>query len=210
MVATNVRGSVARTLRRSFFSGLLVVVPVVITVYILIVLFHFTDSLLVPLIGRFTSTYIPGLGIVATVLLIFVVGLITQNYVAQRLLGLADQLLAQIPLAGSIYGAIKQILNAFAPGQAEEPKAVVMIPYPSRGLWAFGFLNGTITLQEGQRMGLVLLLNSINPTTGLLTMLPMEQIVRVPLSVEEAMKLIISGGIVNPRQLGGEPLLTSP
>ena len=139
--------------------------------------------------------------------MIFIVGLITQNIVAQRLLGLADRLLAQVPLAGSIYGAIKQILNAFAPGESEEPKAVVMVPYPSPGLWAFGFLNGTVTLPEGQRMGLVLLLNSINPTTGFLTMLPVEQIVRVPLSVEEAMKLIISGGIVNPRQLGGEPLV---
>jgi uncharacterized membrane protein len=210
MAVRRTHNPVSRIIRRSFFSGLLVVVPAAITVYILLVLFRFADSLLAPLLSRTAHLHAPGLGIVVTVLIVFAVGLVTQNIVAQRLLGLADRVLAQVPLAGSIYGAIKQILNAFAPGDAEEPKAVVMVPYPSDGLWAFGFLNGTVVLADGRRMGLVLLLNSINPTTGLLTMVPTEKIVRLPLTVEEAMKMIISGGIVSPRQLGGEPLGAAP
>jgi uncharacterized membrane protein len=195
-----------RTLKRSFFSGLLVVVPVAVTVYILLVLFRAADNILQPLLTATFQRYIPGLGILATLALVFVVGLVTRNLVAQRLLRLGDRTLAQVPLAGTIYGAIKQILSSFAREEEERPQQVVLVPYPSAGLWAFGFLNREVTLEDGRRMGLVLILNSINPTTGLLTMLPADAIQRVDLSVEQAMKLIISGGLVAPARLTTQPL----
>ena len=195
-----------QTIRRSFFSGLLVVVPVAVTVYILLVLFQTADNLLQPLLTQTFRRYIPGMGILATLALVFGVGLITQNLIAQRLLRFGDRVLAQLPLAGTIYGAIKQILSSFARPEEERPKQVVLVPYPSDGLWAFGFLNGESALEDGRRMGLVLILNSINPTTGLLTMLPLEKIRRVELSVEQAMKLIISGGLVAPSRLSTQPL----
>jgi uncharacterized membrane protein len=195
-----------RTLKRSFFSGLLVVVPVAVTVYILLVLFRAADNILQPLLTATFQRYIPGLGILATLALVFVVGLVTRNLVAQRLLRLGDRTLAQVPLAGTIYGAIKQILSSFAREEEERPQQVVLVPYPSAGLWAFGFLNREVTLEDGRRMGLVLILNSINPTTGLLTMLPAADIQRVDLSVEQAMKLIISGGLVAPARLTTQPL----
>lgn len=195
-----------QTVRRSFFSGLLVVVPVAVTVYILLVLFRTADNLLQPLLTQAFRRYIPGMGILATLALVFGVGLVTQNLIAQRLLRFGDRILAQLPLAGAIYGAIKQILSSFARPEEERPKQVVLVPYPSEGLWAFGFLNGESTLEDGRRMGLVLILNSINPTTGLLTMLPLEKIHRVELSVEQAMKLVISGGLVAPSQLSTQPL----
>jgi len=193
-------------LRRSFFSGLLVVVPVAVTAYILVVLFRMADDILQPLLIKTLGRYIPGLGILITVAAIFLVGVITRNLISQRLLRFGDRTLAQVPLAGTIYAAIKQILSSFTQEETDRPKQVVLVPYPSPGLWAFGFLNSEATLEDGRRMGLVLILNSINPTTGLLTMLPAAQIRRVDLSVEQAMKLIISGGLVAPSGLSTRPL----
>lgn len=205
MSPISIRRFWTQTIRRSFISGLLVVVPVAITVTILIKLFHLADGLLQPWLTSNTPLRIPGLGILITLAVIFLVGLVTRNYVAQKLLRLGERVVVHLPLAGSIYGSIKEILGAFAGEDSERVKKVVIVPYPAAGLWAFGFLNGTLTLDNGRRMGLVLILNSINPTTGLLSMLPLDTIHAVDLTAEQAMKLIISGGIVTPERLATVP-----
>jgi len=192
------RLSLRQLIRRSFFSGLLIVVPVVITGYVLQLLFGLADNILQPFLTDRLKIYIPGLGILATLVLIFGVGLFAQNLLAQRMLRLGEQTLVQIPLAGSIYGAIKQILTSFTRDEADRPQKVVLVPYPSEGLWALGFLNGEITGDDGRRYGLVLMLNSINPTTGLLTVLPLDRVKPLAIPVEEAMKIVISGGLVTP------------
>jgi uncharacterized membrane protein len=202
-----IRKSTWRTgLKRSFLSGLLLVGPLFATVYVLFLLFQLTDNLLQPLLTRSLKAYIPGLGILVTALLVLVIGIITRNLLAQRLIRLGERILNHIPLAGNVYNSIKQILQAFSQEEDSEEKKVVMVPWPSEGLWAFGFLNREVTVEDGRRMALVLLLNSINPTTGMLTMVPMEKVRRVNLPVEDAMKLIISGGIVAPRQLETRPV----
>jgi len=192
------RLSLRQLIRRSFFSGLLIVVQVVITGYVLQLLFGLADNILQPFLTDRLKIYIPGLGILATLVLIFGVGLFAQNLLAQRMLRLGEQTLVQIPLAGSIYGAIKQILTSFTRDEADRPQKVVLVPYPSEGLWALGFLNGEITGDDGRRYGLVLMLNSINPTTGLLTVLPLDRVKPLAIPVEEAMKIVISGGLVTP------------
>ena len=138
-------------IRRSFLSGLLIVVPAVITGYVLHLLFGMADNILQPFLTDRLKIYIPGLGILATVVLIFVVGLFAQNLLAQRMLRLGEQTLVQIPLAGTIYGAIKQILASFTRAGGDRPQKVVLVPYPSEGLWALGFLNGEVAGEDGRR-----------------------------------------------------------
>lgn len=193
-----------KSIRRSFFSGILVVVPLAITGFILTWLFRSADSLLQPFIMSSTGIYLPGLGILVTLGGIFLVGLVARTFLAQRILRLGDRILGQVPLAGSIYGSVKQILGSFTRDDQEKARQVVLIPYPAPGLWALGFLNGT-TMVDGQPSGFVLLLNSINPTTGLLTLVPMEKIRLVGISAEAAMQIIISGGIVAPERLDTVP-----
>jgi len=195
--------------KRSFLSGLLLVGPLFATGYVLFLLFRITDDLLQPLLTRSLKAYVPGLGILITGMLVLLIGIITRNLLAQRLIRLGERILNHIPLAGNVYSSIKQILQAFSQEDEAEEKKVVMVPWPSDGLWAFGFLNREVILEDGRRMALVLLLNSINPTTGMLTMVPLEKIRRVDLPVEEAMKLIISGGIVAPGRLQTRPAAAS-
>jgi len=194
-------------MKRSFLSGILLVGPLFATGYVLYLLFKITDNLLQPILTQYLNAHIPGLGILVTILLVFFIGLITRNFLAQRIIRLGERILARIPLAGSVYGSIKQIVRSFSNDEEQEAKKVVIVPWPSEGLWAFGFLNGELVLDGGRNMGLVLVLSSINPTTGLLTMVPIEKIKRVDISVDEAMKIIISGGIVSPDYLNTRPLI---
>ncbi len=195
-----------QSIRRSFFSGILVLVPLIVTGFVLYKLFEFTDSLLQPVLTRSLHLYVPGLGILVTVCLIFLVGLLARNILAQKTIRLGEKVLVHIPLAGSIYGSIKQILSTFAREEENESKPVVLVPWPSEGLWALGFLNGKTRIDD-KSFGLVLVLSSINPTTGLLTVVPTERILLADLPVEDAMKLIISGGIVTPKQVATRPLI---
>lgn len=192
-------------IRQSFFSGLVVLAPLAVTIYVLRVLFEAADSLLQPLIRPIVGRHVPGLGITATALLVLAVGFVARSLLVQRLLRLLERQLTQVPLAGTIYGAIKQIISGFAREKDSQPRKVVLVPYPSEGLWAVGFLNGEVTLSDGRVMALVLILNSINPTTGLLALLPADVPVVVDLPVEDAMKLIISGGLANPGVLDLSP-----
>jgi len=194
-------------MKRSFLSGILLVGPLFATGYVLYLLFKITDNLLQPILTQYLNAHIPGLGILVTILLVFFIGLITRNFLAQRIIRLGERILARIPLAGSVYGSIKQIVRSFSNDEEQEAKKVVIVPWPSEGLWAFGFLNGELVLDGGRNMGLVLVLSSINPTTGLLTMVPIEKIKQVDISVDEAMKIIISGGIVSPDYLNTRPLI---
>jgi len=188
--------SVSVKIKRYFLSGILVVVPLFATVYVLYFIFKKTDSILQPYITRSLGLYIPGLGIVLTLLIIFIIGILAHSFFAQRLLRLGERVLISIPLAGNIYNSTKQILSAFTKKEEGYPKKVVLVPYPSEGLWAIGFLNGEVKVSGGPSMGLVLLLNSINPTTGILALVDIDKIKATNLEVEEAMKLIISGGIL--------------
>jgi len=196
-----------KSMKRSFLSGILLVGPLFATGYVLYLLFKITDNLLQPILTQYLNAHIPGLGILVTILLVFFIGLITRNFLAQRIIRLGERILARIPLAGSVYGSIKQIVRSFSNDEEQEAKKVVIVPWPSEGLWAFGFLNGELVLDGGRNMGLVLVLSSINPTTGLLTMVPIEKIKQVDISVDEAMKIIISGGIVSPDYLNTRPLI---
>ena len=198
-----------RSLKRSFLSGILLVGPLFATGYVLYLLFKITDNLLQPILTQYLDAHIPGLGILITILLVFFIGLVTRNLLAQRIIRLGERILALIPLAGSVYGSIKQIVQSFSKDEDQESQKVVIVPWPSEGLWAFGFLNGELVLDGGEPMGLVLVLSSINPTTGLLTMAPIEKIKRVDISVDEAMKIIISGGIVSPNCLHTRPLMAA-
>lgn len=188
-------------LQRFFLSGLVITVPLVVTVYILVFLFRALDNLLHPLLERAVPIWFPGLGILATLLLVFLIGMVTHNFIARKLIGLGEGIVSRIPLAGAIYSAVKQIVSGVADSQPDSPKRAVLVPYPAEPFFALGLLNGETTLADGRRFGLVLMLSSLNPTTGILTLAPWDVIRQVDVPLEEVMPLIISGGMVSPRHL---------
>jgi len=198
-------------LRNTFVAGIVASLPLVVTVYALVLLFRFTDGLLGPLISSWLEYTIPGLGFVLAILLLLMVGVLARNLVGQSLLRTGDRLMLRVPLVRSIYAALKQITDALARPDQAAFKRVVLIQYPRGGLYTVGFMThdqfGYLVGAEPDALVSVFLPTTPNPTSGWLVFVPREDVVPLNMSVEEGAKLVISGGVISPRlRSGGEPL----
>jgi len=184
-----------KKLRNRFIAGLVILTPVVVTVYVFIILFLKVDSLLAPLIYRFVGWEIPGMGFLAILLLIFLTGLIARNYLGRKLIGVGEKIMTKIPLINRIYLALQQISQTFLAQKRAIFKEAVLIEYPRKGLYAIGFV--TSHMEEGKMLG-IFLPTTPNPTSGFLLFLPREEAIPLQMKVEDALKLVISGGAVAP------------
>ncbi len=195
-------------LRKYFFTGIIVLLPLIITVYVLLVIFNLVDGLLAELIEKLVGFPLPGLGIVLTVLFILLVGLVATNVIGKRLIALFDLLFTRIPMVKIIYGAVKQIINAFAIQPRDAFRRVALVEYPRPGIYAIGFVTGEGTgeVQEKTvaKVSSIFIPTTPNPTSGMLLLVPQAEITYLDMSVEEGLKWIISGGVVNPRKVSDE------
>ena len=189
-----------RTIRRWFITGLLILAPVVITGYVLWFGFNLMDgfwrSLFVLLLGR----TVPGAGALLTVLVTVAVGAVATNVVGRRLISLGERLLERIPLVRGVYVTTRQIVDVFAGQYQSGFQRVVLVEYPRRGTYAIGFLTATGPQQVSEALGeeiwSVFVPTSPNPTSGWVVLLPRSQCRLIPMSVEEAFRIIVSGGVL--------------
>lgn len=200
-------------LRRYVIAGLLVWVPLVITVVVIRALVGFMDQslLLLPPEWRPEALLgypIPGLGLVLTVTIVFVTGLLAANIFGRRIVSAWESLLARIPLVRSIYSAVKQVAETLFAANGEAFRKVLLIEYPRRGIWTLAFQTGTATQEIQQRTEAevitVFVPTTPNPTSGFIMMLPRNEVMELSMTVEEALKLVVSLGVVGPRSVGGE------
>jgi len=197
----NILQAIKRRSKNYFLSGLLLVVPLVITILVIKAIFTFLDSLLLPYLQPYLGEWltIPGVGILITVLSIYFVGILVTNFIGRKFVHLGEKLLLRIPIAKSIYGSVKQILETFSFQEKESGKKVVMVEYPKNDVWSIGLVNGEIIHPEsGESLYNILIIASINPASGFFIMVPKSKTIQLELSVEDAMKWIVSGGIVTP------------
>jgi uncharacterized membrane protein len=189
-----------------FLTGLAVIIPAGLTIYILFFVIDMMDSLLQIIPNRFQpdtllNFHIPGLGVIVTVLLIMICGLVTKSYLGNRLVRLGERLVGKIPFVRSIYQAIKRIADSLFMDKAQSFKKVVIVEYPCRGVYSIGFITGTPNGEVRERLGDcvgVYFPHALTPTTGIFAIIPRSGLIEVDMSVEEAFTLIISGGIVTP------------
>ena|SRR3990170_1000504 len=185
-------------LRTWFIAGLIVFLPVAITFSIIAWLFRIVDSflgwLLPPLVGR----PIPGVGLVASIFVIFVIGALATNVLGRRLVGFFEGLMLRIPLARSIYSATKSISASLFLHRRAAFRRPVLIEWPRSGMYTVGFVTGdTVGLPTGPGVN-VFVVTTPNPTTGFLMLVPEAEALPLDMTVEEALRLVISGGIVSP------------
>ncbi len=203
--------AIGKRIRGYFFAGLLVLIPLVLTVYVVWQLFINLDGLLNQYVSRgiyraigieSQEYYIPGLGLLAMVILIFVVGFVAKNYFGRKLIFLSDLLLSRIPVVRHIYGTFQQISQAFLSDQSEVFKQAVLFEYPRKGIYSIGFMTqdtkGVVQENLDQDMVSIFLPTTPNPTSGYLLFVPKKDIQLLNVSVEEALKLVISGGAIVP------------
>jgi uncharacterized membrane protein len=190
-------------LRRRFITGLLILLPTVITGYVLYRFFVSIDSLLLnPLVERYPFLDIPGLGFLGVFLIIIMTGVFAGNFLGSTIISWAESLVFKIPLVSRVYIAIKQMSEVFFKQERTVFKRAVMIQYPRPGMYAVAFVTSTwkqkdIDGRERNFMN-VFLPTTPNPTSGFFLMVPEEETIPFDYSTEEAMKLIISAGAVLP------------
>jgi len=189
-------------LRRYFITGLIVFLPVAVTLSVLRWLFRTSDSFLGSLFTLLFGRSIPGLGLMATIAAIFLLGALATNVAGRRLVAWFDRLMLRIPLARSIYSATKQLSDSILMQRRAAFQRPVLVEWPRRGMYTVGFVTGETggRVQDvaGQRVINVFVVSTPNPTTGFLILVPADQVYTLDLTVEDALKLVMSGGIVTP------------
>ncbi len=213
-------------LRAYFLAGVLVTAPIAITVALASWLIEFVDSRVVPLLpARYNPDFylkeylgfeigLPGLGLFVLFVVITLVGALTAGFVGRLVLKTGEGLLNRMPVIRSVYGASKQILETVLQQQSKAFRQAVLVEYPRRGIWAIGFITGTT---EGEVQNLIkdqliniFLPTTPNPTSGFLLFVPREDLINLDMSVEEAIKMVISGGIVTPPDRRPAAIKASP
>lgn len=194
-------------LRRRFFTGLLILLPTVITGFVMYRFFVSVDSILLnPLVQRYPFLDIPGLGFLGVFLIILLTGVFAGNFLGSTIISWAESLVFKIPLIGRVYIAIKQMGEVFFKHERTVFKRAVLVQYPRPGIYAVAFVTSTWKQKDidGREKAFVnvFLPTTPNPTSGFFLMVPEEEAIPFDYTTEEAMKLIISAGAVLPGMNG--------
>jgi len=199
-------------IRTSFLRGIGVLIPLGLTYWFFEALLNAVDGILRPHLERWIGYEIPGLGFLSMIVLILLVGLLTRNLIGRLFLGWFENVLTSIPFVRSVYSAIKDLVGAFAIGDKSKPfRQVIMTEYPRTGLYCIGFVTNEMPFRSAEGISKdflnVYIPNPPNPTSGFLVLIPKDEAIKLDLSIEEGLKLVLSGGIVIPDVLTGRRLV---
>ncbi|QDX82235.1 hypothetical protein B9N43_13865 [Denitratisoma sp. DHT3] len=194
-------------MKKYFITGLLIWVPVAITAWVLAAIVRTMDQSLLLLPHdlrpeRLLGFYVPGLGVLLTLLVVFVTGLVTANIIGQRLIRFWEGLLARIPVVKSVYYSVKQVSDTLFSSSGEAFRKALLVEYPRKGSWTIAFLTGqpggdVVNYLQGEWVS-VYVPTTPNPTSGFFLMMPKADVIELDMSVDEALKYIISMGVVAP------------
>ncbi len=196
-------------IKKIFLTGIVAIIPVVISIYIFFFLLGIIDNFLniIPARihpDRLLGFHIPGLGVIFTFLLIFITGLITQSYIGGKLLKAGDKMLNHIPLFRSIYQPTKQVIDSLFSDKSRNFRGVVLVEFPRKGIYTLGFVTGDTQGEADQKTQdsciNVFVPTTPNPTSGYYLIMPEREVIHMEMTVEEAIKIIISSGLVGPQK----------
>ena len=194
---------IIRHLRKTFFAGLFVIIPIGITIFILKFLFNLADGILGSYIDELITLitghelHLPGLGMIIGAVAIYLTGLVATNFIGSKLLRFGEAVLARIPIVKSIYTSSKQLIQVFQEGKSSYRRAV-FVEWPRPGVKAIGFVTAEL-VQEGVDMVVVYLPTMPNPTSGFALYFRAAEVQDSGMTVEDAVKFVVSGGVVLPQ-----------
>lgn len=202
------RRTLGSLLRRWFLSGLLVVVPLVVTYLVLKFVFESVDGILGPHLKTSEGEKIPGLGILATLVLIMLMGMVAAGVVGSRLVHWWERLMARLPIVRMVYGGARQVVESVSREGGTSFQEVGLVEYPRSGLYSLGFVVNRMALVQGnarEERVAVFIPSTPTPFTGSFVLVKPEEFLLLDLTVEAALKLVVSGGIVSPEQFRVKP-----
>ena len=191
-------------MRKYFITGLLIWIPLGITIWVINLIVTAMDSLLPAVLAPkvWLGFDVPGLGVVLAVAVVFLTGLLTANIIGQRLVGLWEAMLARIPVVKSIYTSVKQVSDTLFSSSGEAFRKALLVQYPRNGSWTIAFQTGTpggdvVNHLRGEYVS-VYVPTTPNPTSGFFLMMARADVIELDMTVDEALKYVISMGVAPP------------
>jgi uncharacterized membrane protein len=201
MPEKKVKESWGKKLRAQFLAGVLVVVPAGASILILIWVFNAIDNILQPVVLAIVGRTIPGVGFAATIILIYIAGVVARNVIGKKILRFGDSMLAKVPVFRLFYTGIRQILEAFAAPDKTGFMQVVLVEFPTPGMRAIGFVTNEMTDHTGDKLLSILIPTSPTPSSGFLQIVKEKDVIRTNISVDDALKMVVSGGMMTPAEV---------
>jgi uncharacterized membrane protein len=214
-----VRLSFGARLRNYFLAGILITAPISLTVYIAWLIISWVDETVLPLVPpeynpeRYMPFSIPGIGLIIIVVALTVIGAVTTGLLGRWARQVMETILNRLPIIRSLYGAIKQVVETVLANQSAAFRECVLVEFPRAGVWTIGFVSGVtppeVQARTGKSLVNVFVPTTPNPTSGYLIFVPRTELVYLKMSVEDGIKLVVSGGIVAPglQKIAKEPRL---
>ena len=203
MAKNKPKKSILSSLRNNFIAGVVVLIPIGITLYLTVFIINISSKLIPKEINpnHYLPYNIPGLEILIAILLITIIGWISLSFIGKRLFNFFETILNKIPIIRTIYSAVEQLIETFTSSKSDK-KTVVLVEYPRKGVYAVGFATkentGEIRKKAGKELLNVFVPTTPNPTSGFLLMFPKDEVIFLDLTFEEASKFIVSAGSFNP------------
>ncbi|MBU0686484.1 MAG: DUF502 domain-containing protein [Candidatus Margulisbacteria bacterium] len=187
------------------FNGMITILPLLVTLWLLIFIFTFADNFLGSYITDIFGISIPGQGILLTLLIFFVVGFLTTHLFGKQILGQGEKILYKLPVVNTIYSSVKQVNELlFLQKETKAFRKVCAVEYPRKGVWAIGFVtgNGPEDIAEATKTDLytVFVPTSPTPATGYVVAFPKKDVIMLDMRLEDAVKLLVSGGVLSPKK----------
>lgn len=188
------------TVRKQFLAGILVALPIGATILILLWIFQYVDNILRPIFAYFLGHYVPGMGFVAVVVLIYLIGLLASNVAGKEVIRYAQSLVSRVPVVRSIYTTIRQIFESFSSSRSTAFRETVLVEFPRKGMYALAFVTNYMPSEKN--LISIYVPTTPNPTSGFLEFIPEDEVIHTTIPVDQAMKTIISGGTLTQPEIG--------
>ncbi|GAB6184095.1 DUF502 domain-containing protein [Thermodesulfovibrio hydrogeniphilus] len=199
--------SIKATFKRKFIAGLIVTIPIAISIFILVQLFKIVDGLLGPIYDYIFGRHIAGLGFITALLIVFVVGIVSTNVFGKKILDQLEKLLfLKIPVFKSLYSSLKQLIDAFSPENKTSFQKFVIVEYPRKGSFVFGFQTKECYLKDNglEKKLIAVYIPTNNLYLGEVVLFEPDSVILTSIPVQEGIKIILSGGIAAPENIRGE------
>ena len=186
-----------KKLRTQLMAGIILIVPVSVTIWVLYWIFTAIDGILQPVIMRIWDYTIPGVGFGATIAVVYLVGVIASNVLGRKLIHYGESLVAKVPLVRQMYGGLKQILESFSAPNKTGFMQVVLAEFPRKGTRTIGFVTNESSGESGKKLLNIFIPTSPNPTSGFLQIMSESEVIRTNISVDDALKMVVTAGRVS-------------
>ena len=199
-----------KRIRTLLLAGLVVWLPILVTVFVIRFIVDLMDGTMALLPVEYQPDqllgfHLPGVGLVVSLIVLIITGIVASNFFGKKLVKLGESILSRIPLVRSIYNAVKQVMETLFSSSSDAFRRVLLIEYPRKDSWSIGFQTGTgnkeVNEKTGQEMVTVFIPTTPNPTSGYLLLIPKQDAIELDMSIDEALKLVISLGVVNPNSI---------